>query len=180
MMVPTDSSELAEIEPDLGDLFAGGGGFGLLFQLFHQGNHSLVDAALQVHGVQASGHVLDAFAHDGLGQHGGGGGAVTGDVVGLGSDFLNQLRTHVLQLVFQLNFFGDRHTVFGHGGAPNERSSTTLRPLGPRVTFTALARMFTPSTIRVRASVPKTTSFAANVWLLNISEIPCWRFIHKR
>jgi hypothetical protein len=33
-------------------------------------------------------------------------------------------------------------------GAPNERSSTTLRPLGPRVTLTALARMFTPSTMR--------------------------------
>jgi hypothetical protein len=29
-------------------------------------------------------------------------------------------------------------------GAPNERSSTTLRPLGPRVTLTASARMFKP------------------------------------
>ena len=32
-------------------------------------------------------------------------------------------------------------------GEPNERSRITLRPLGPKVTFTALARMFTPSTI---------------------------------
>jgi len=46
-------------------------------------------------------------------------------------------------------------------GAPNERSSTTLRPLGPRVTLTALARMLTPSTMRARASPPKITSFAA-------------------
>src|ERR1700704_2745422 len=46
-------------------------------------------------------------------------------------------------------------------GAPKERSSTTLRPLGPRVTLTALARMFTPSTMRARASPPKMTSFAA-------------------
>ena len=46
-------------------------------------------------------------------------------------------------------------------GAPKERSSTTLRPLGPRVTLTALARMFTPSTMRARASPPKITSFAA-------------------
>ncbi len=37
-------------------------------------------------------------------------------------------------------------------GAPNERSSTTLRPFGPRVAFTALARMFTPSSMRWRAS----------------------------
>src|SRR5471032_1608205 len=46
-------------------------------------------------------------------------------------------------------------------GAPNERSSTTLRPLGPSVTLTALARMFTPSTMRARASAPKMTSLAA-------------------
>src|SRR3954452_7794887 len=46
-------------------------------------------------------------------------------------------------------------------GAPKERSSTTLRPLGPRVTLTALARMFTPSTMRWRASAPKITSLAA-------------------
>jgi hypothetical protein len=36
-------------------------------------------------------------------------------------------------------------------GAPNERSSTTLRPLGPRVTFTASARILTPATILLRA-----------------------------
>src|SRR5438067_2817643 len=46
-------------------------------------------------------------------------------------------------------------------GAPNERSSTTLRPFGPRVTLTALARMFTPSTILARATSPKITSLAA-------------------
>ncbi len=46
-------------------------------------------------------------------------------------------------------------------GAPNERSKTTLRPLGPKVTFTAFARMLTPSTMRARASPPKITSFAA-------------------
>ena len=33
-------------------------------------------------------------------------------------------------------------------GAPKLRSSTTLRPLGPSVILTALARMFTPSTMR--------------------------------
>ncbi len=33
-------------------------------------------------------------------------------------------------------------------GAPKARSSTTLRPLGPRVTLTASARMLTPATMR--------------------------------
>src|SRR5437870_497363 len=53
-------------------------------------------------------------------------------------------------------------------GAPNERSSTTLRPLGPRVTLTASARMFTPAIIRVRADSLNLTSLAAmSVFLSN-------------
>src|SRR5438105_12178773 len=48
-------------------------------------------------------------------------------------------------------------------GAPNERSSTTLRPLGPSVTFTASAKMFNPWTILVGAPSWKLTSFAGIV-----------------
>ena len=36
-------------------------------------------------------------------------------------------------------------------GAPHFLSSTTLRPLGPNVTLTALASFSTPSSIRCRA-----------------------------
>ena len=46
-------------------------------------------------------------------------------------------------------------------GAPKLFSITTLRPLGPRVTFTASARMSTPRSILSRASGPKRTSLAA-------------------
>src|ERR1043166_3349040 len=46
-------------------------------------------------------------------------------------------------------------------GAPNDLSSTTLRPFGPRVTFTALARMSTPRSMRSRASTENLTSLAA-------------------
>src|SRR6476619_6022896 len=45
-------------------------------------------------------------------------------------------------------------------GAPNDLSSTTLRPLGARVTFTALARISTPRSMRSRASTPNFTSLA--------------------
>src|SRR3990170_1425234 len=48
-------------------------------------------------------------------------------------------------------------------GAPKDFSSTTLRPLGPRVTLTASARMLTPRSMRVRAESPKITSLAAIV-----------------
>ena len=46
-------------------------------------------------------------------------------------------------------------------GAPNDFSSTTLRPFGPSVTLTAFARVSTPSSILVLASAPNLTSLAA-------------------
>ena len=50
-------------------------------------------------------------------------------------------------------------------GAPKDLSRTTLRPFGPRVTFTASASTFTPRSIFTRASLPNFTSLAA---ILNI------------
>src|SRR5215212_3100498 len=46
-------------------------------------------------------------------------------------------------------------------GAPKLLSSTTLRPFGPSVTFTASARVSTPRSMRSRALAPNLTSFAA-------------------
>src|SRR5207247_6328532 len=46
-------------------------------------------------------------------------------------------------------------------GAPNDLSRTTLRPLGPSVTRTALARMSIPRSLRSRASPENFTSLAA-------------------
>jgi hypothetical protein len=46
-------------------------------------------------------------------------------------------------------------------GAPKLFSSTTLRPRGPKVTFTALVRSSTPRWILSRALAPNRTSFAA-------------------
>ena len=53
-------------------------------------------------------------------------------------------------------------------GEPYDLSSTTLRPLGPSVTFTESARISTPRIMRARASPPKRTSFAAMVL------VPCF------
>src|SRR5687767_112139 len=46
-------------------------------------------------------------------------------------------------------------------GAPYDLSIMTLRPLGPSVTFTVLARMSMPRSMRSRASVEKRTVLAA-------------------
>ena len=45
-------------------------------------------------------------------------------------------------------------------GAPKDLSSTTFRPFGPKVTFTASARVFTPASNFCRAVSPNFTSLA--------------------
>jgi hypothetical protein len=49
-------------------------------------------------------------------------------------------------------------------GEPNFLSITTFRPFGPRVTFTASANWSTPRLSFARASVSKSSSFAAMVF----------------
>jgi hypothetical protein len=54
-----------------------------------------------------------------LREHGRRGGAVTGDVVRLGGDFLGELGAKVLVRVLQLDLLGDGHAVVGdRGSAP--------------------------------------------------------------
>src|SRR5436190_4744574 len=53
-------------------------------------------------------------------------------------------------------------------GAPNDLSSTTLRPFGPSVTRTAWARVSMPRSIRSRASTENLTSLA-DIWAF----LPC-------
>src|SRR5215217_3817348 len=58
-------------------------------------------------------------------------------------------------------------------GAPKDFSSTTLRPFGPSVTFTASARISTPRSIFSRALAANFTSLAAIACLLFWSEDCC-------
>ena len=91
-----------------------------------------VDAALQIHRVHAGGNRLHAFAHDGLGQNGRGGGAVTGDVVGLRSDFADHLGAHILELVLQFDFLGDRNAVLGDAGRAEALVDDDVAALGAK------------------------------------------------
>ena len=91
---------------------------------------SEVDAALQVHRVDASGDALQAFTDNGLRQHGGGGGAVAGLVGGSRGHFLHHLRAHVLELVFQFDFLRDRHAVLGDGGGAEALVEDGIAALG--------------------------------------------------
>ncbi len=100
---------------DLGDGLGVGARLGQLLQLGDDGDGRLVDAALQVHRVHAGSDGLQALVDNGLGQDGGGGGAVTGLVVGLGGNVLDQLGAHVLEAVLQLDFLGNGNAVLGDG-----------------------------------------------------------------
>ncbi len=99
----------------LGDFLGRRTRLGKRLQFGNGSDDRLVDAALQIHRVHAGGNILHAFADNRLGQHGGSSGAVTGDIGGLGSNFLDHLGAHVGELVFQFDFLGDRNAVLGDG-----------------------------------------------------------------
>ena len=104
---------------DLGDLLLGLDVLAELAEVGDRGLHAGLDAPLEGHRVGAGGHVAQALADHRPGEHGGGGGAVAGDVVGLLGDLLDQLGADLLVRVLELDLLGDGHAVLGdRGGAP--------------------------------------------------------------
>src|SRR6266542_239469 len=101
---------------DGGDLLLGLEVTGVVADVLGDRLDGPLDAALEPQRVGAGGHVAEPLVHQRLRQHGGGGGAVTGDVVGLGRDFLGELGPEVLVVVLELDLLGDRHTIVGDGG----------------------------------------------------------------
>ena len=98
---------------DLGNLVVRLDGSGPRLQVFDDRRDGEVDAAFQVHRVKAGSHRLGSFAHDAVGEQRRRRGAVAGFVVGLRGDLADHLGAHILELVFQFDFLGDRHAVLG-------------------------------------------------------------------
>ncbi len=98
------------------DLLAVVHGPGLLGDLVDDHGDGLLDAALDDHRVGAGGDDPEALSDHRLAEHDRGGRPVAGDVVGLGRDFLEELRSHVLERIVELDVASDRHTVVGDGG----------------------------------------------------------------
>mmetsp|Transcript_10008 Transcript_10008/g.12452 ORF Transcript_10008/g.12452 Transcript_10008/m.12452 type:complete len:261 (+) Transcript_10008:1199-1981(+) len=107
-----------------------GDGLGDLLQFLQDELHGCVDATLQVHWVHASHDGLGAFTEDGPCQDRGGGGAISGHVVGLGGHLLDQSRTEVVLLVLELNGFGDCDTILGHLGCSKALLDDHIAALG--------------------------------------------------
>ena len=51
--------------------------------------------------------------HDGLSQKGSSSSTVTGNIIGLAGNFINQLGTHVFKFIFRIDLLGDGDTVIG-------------------------------------------------------------------
>lgn len=96
---------------DLSDLLTSGDVTLVLLEIVDNGVHSSLNTAAQVHGVAACSNVLHGLGKDGTSKDGSGGGTVTSEFVGLGSDILEETSTKVLVLVLELDSPGNGHTV---------------------------------------------------------------------
>jgi hypothetical protein len=117
---------------DLGDLLVRGDVLGVLLEVRDDGLDREVDAALEVHGVHASGDSLGTLPDDRVREHSRCGRAVTGLVGGLGGDLAHHLRAHVLELVLELDLLGDGHAVLGHAGCAKRLVEQDVAALGAK------------------------------------------------
>ena len=73
-----------------------------------------IETAFEIHWVHARGHGLGAFLDDSMGEYSGRRGAITSQPGGLGRNFLDHLRAHILELVLELDLIGDGDAIFGN------------------------------------------------------------------
>ena len=114
---------------------------GLFLDALDNGLDSLVDTALHIHGISAGSHVLEALGDDGLCQNGSGGGAVTGIVVSLAGDLLNELCTNILEFVLQFHLTGNGHTVLGDVGSTIFLVENHVTALGTKGDLNGVAQL---------------------------------------
>ena len=133
---------------------------GQLLELLDRHIGSLLYAAADDHRVSARGHVLQTLADHSLCQQRSSRGAVAGHVVGLGSDFLDQLRAHVLKRVFQLHILGYRHAVVGYKRAAVLLVQHNIAALGAQGYFNGVGQ-------RVYAALQRAARFLTILYLLS-------------
>ena len=115
---------------DLANLVAGGDVALVGLEVLDDGLNGSLGTSAKVHGVAAGGHVLDGLGEDGAGEHGGRGGTVTGDLVGLAGDILEETSAEVLELVLEGDGAGDGHTVLGDLGRAEAGLNEHVAALG--------------------------------------------------
>ena len=117
----------------LGDGNAVADWLGVLLNLAHQEFGGLVDTTLQGDGIGAGSHVAQTCLDHGVGQDRGGGGAVTGGIIGFAGGLADQGNTGVFDVVFEFDLLGDGDTVIDDLGSAEfllEYHVATLRTKG--------------------------------------------------
>ena len=115
---------------DLADLVAGGDVALVGLEVLDDGLNGSLGTPAEVHGVAAGGDVLDGLGEDGAGEDGGRGGTVTGNLVGLAGDVLEETGTEVLELVLEGDGASDGHTILGDLGRAEAGLNEDVAALG--------------------------------------------------
>ena len=122
-----------------------------LNQMLGGRGNRLVDAATDRGRIAAGNDVSQTFFEDRSSQHGRGRRSVASQVARFLCDFDDQLRTHVLESVFQFDFLGHRYAVFGDRWAAERFVDDHVATGRPIVIATASASLSTPANMRARA-----------------------------
>ena len=110
--------------------------FGTLHLLCHLreaadgSRHGLLNSPAHSHWIAASSHHAGALAENRPGEHGRGGGAVAGEIGGLGGNFVHELRAHVFEGILQINLLAHSHAVFRDGGTTKRLVDDDVAPGG--------------------------------------------------
>src|SRR5881409_1577686 len=90
-----------------------------------------VDAALELHGIEAGGEQAEALAENGAGEDSCGGGPVPGDVGGLLRHLAHHPGAEILELVLEIDLLDHGDPILGdRGGAPAPLDHD-VAPAGP-------------------------------------------------
>jgi len=115
---------------DLADLVAGGDVALVGLEVLDDGLDGSLGTSAEVHGVAASGNVLDGLGEDSAGKDGGRGGTVTSDLVSLAGNILEETSAEVLELVLEGDGTSDGHTILGDLGRAEAGLNEDVAALG--------------------------------------------------
>ena len=165
MVRPISASPLAEIVP-----ICAISTFEVTFLAFFPSSATTASTARSMPrfksiGIHAGGHRLGAVPGDRVGEHDRGGRAVAGLIGGFGGDLPHHAGRPYSRTCRRARSPWRRDTPSLVILAPKDLSIATLRPLGPSVTLTALARMSMPRSILSRASNENLISLAVTTFL---------------
>ena len=151
---------------DPGDILPARDLLGLRLEVLDHRVDGPLDPALERHRVRASGNVLEALADDRLGEHGRGGGAVTGDVVRRRRDLAHQLNALVFEDVLDLDLAGDRDAVVRDRGSAVLLVEDDVAPLGAKGDLDRVGKDVDAALERAARILTELELFVRHVFLL--------------